>query len=322
MVSDVGGAMQAERPAKQQIRRLWLEKIKAYLDGDTCDADAPLYMTLCGSEALDIAMLVEAEIIQVTETGAVSDESADCVVAIESNHRAQSEIRRKYPGLRVKPGRYEDVLRSHKQTTWPEGEDRWLCSAKVINLDLNSALKADLEGGRLVFPLIEHVIKLAELHRESGCAEWSLFVTVQASINWAQEIVDQLMEFLSENMAREERFKEGLCDCFGSDADEVISIARQATSSTEQVGTQRLLMTLLPKILAHELTPRGWRVRTEKVLRYGGESNTAAMVSWIFDLESNPHAKARPDYYYREAIGSIFKGFVNVAENGNLSKDA
>ena len=84
MATPVDTAMADDRPAKQTIRRdLWLDVIKRRAQSKP--DNVYLYATLAGAEGLDIALLIEEGLIDVTETGAIKEASLTVAVAIGSN---------------------------------------------------------------------------------------------------------------------------------------------------------------------------------------------------------------------------------------------
>src|SRR2546423_14720699 len=105
----VDAAMAADRPAKQAIRRLWLEQAQ-YFDKQFPTDDVPLYLTLSGAQAQDIRLFALHELIKLTEIGGVADESQGRVVAIEANQQAVIELQKNLPGLKILRQGFKEIV--------------------------------------------------------------------------------------------------------------------------------------------------------------------------------------------------------------------
>jgi len=65
-------AMQENRPEKQKMRSLWLEKVKDVAKNYP-DSSIPWYLTLPGSEGHDIKLHIDEGLINVTEVNSIAE---------------------------------------------------------------------------------------------------------------------------------------------------------------------------------------------------------------------------------------------------------
>ena len=133
MTRRVDDAMAADRPEKSTMRGLWVEEVQRLAGGDT---DVPLYLTMPGARGGDIQALIDAGIIDLTETNAVADPEKTRLVAVENSPQAIVELQRHFPGLKILQEPIESLLHSDKLTAWPEGEHKKFFRARVVNFDL------------------------------------------------------------------------------------------------------------------------------------------------------------------------------------------
>jgi hypothetical protein len=318
MTRSVDDAMRAERPEKARVRTLWMEKLVAYRSTYPNDK-VPLYLTLSGAEGRDIDALIGAGIIRRTDVGGIASEDKYVAVAIESNLDAVLQLQRKFPGLKILPNGFDNLVRSGRLTKWPEGDDVKFCQARVVNLDLNIAVRFEDVNGELVFAPLQWIRKLCVLHAEQRI-EWCLLLTLHGEAIWESQETHAIAEFLNENFSREPAFGNEAATFLGDDLFERIAkqtiAAAKRLSATEQ---QKLLMVYVPKKVAQIAHEHGWRTNTTSNLRYGGSSQRAPMVTWIIDFRWDARVSSQPDAIYRDSLKNVFSGVGKIAADGTLS---
>lgn len=318
MVQPVDAAMAEERPEKQTIRALWVECVDEIVEADGRE---PVYLTLCGEQGLDVEALVEQGLLRRHPSSlAIFEEDAHKVVAVEARPDAQLKIRRRFPGLKLVPESFANLVRSENMTSYPTGDHwRW-CRARVVNLDLNSPLQIESREHQLVFPQLAWVEKLARIHAQPSHLDWTLCLTLAAQIEWEAEIEHHVKTFLAENLGAEGRFRETAERLLGSKflAGIEPSAAGLELSSLEAFDQQRLLMALVPKKVAHVCATLGWRIETRRNLCYGGSAERAAMATWILKFRWDQRASTEPTALYRESAAAAIESPGFLSEEGEI----
>lgn len=314
----VDSAMADNRPEKRIIRNLWLEEVLAVAKRNP-SSEEPFYLTLPGAEGRDIQLLIENGLVSLTEVGSIAEEDQGKVVAVESNNQAVLKLQKKFAGLCIRQVNFGSFIRSEGQFSWPEGKDEKYCRARVVNLDLNSPLKAEVRSGDVVFPVLAWIDKLCQIHAKEPRIDWTLCLTLHGEVVWPEEVNHYTQKFLCENIGREPKFDEGCKEIFNEKLYQVAT-GEDVPNFTEldREDQQKLIMVMVPKIIARLVHDKGWRVKTERNLMYGG-GNRAPMVTWIVKFTWAKEAMAEPDATYREALRDIFSGIGVVTDNGKIS---
>ena len=292
-----------------------LERAAAYERGET-----PLYLTLCGAHGREIELLIENGLLGMTEVQSIAESDVGLVVAVEPSPLAVLELQRRFPGLKILNQPIQSIVRSDNPTTWPQGSDETFCRAHVINLDLDEALTCTTEGGQLRFPVLGWVNKLAQLHAASPRIDWILYLTLHGEVPWSAEESLGIQRFLVENFDLEPAYDEAARAHLGADLYELIR-SDEGINWTQRarVDHQAVLMTLVPKKIAHLVHQQGWFVRTLRNIRYGGSRRHAPMCTWMFEFRSDPRAATTPTTVYRESLANAFDGLAAIAEDGTVS---
>jgi hypothetical protein len=314
----VDSAMADNRPEKRIIRNLWLEEVLAVAKRNP-SSEEPFYLTLPGAEGRDIQLLIENGLISLTEVGSIAEKDQGKVVAVESNNQAVLKLQKKFAGLCIRQVNFRSLIRSEGQFKWPEGKDEKYCRARVVNLDLNSPLKAEMRNGDVVFPVLAWIDKLCQIHAKEPRIDWTLCLTLHGEVVWPEEVNHYTQKFLCENIGREPKFDEGCKEIFNEKLYQVAT-GEDVPNFTEldREDQQKLIMVMVPKIIARLVHDKGWRVKTERNLMYGGV-NRAPMVTWIVKFTWGKEAIAEPDATYREALREIFSGIGVVTDTGKIS---
>jgi hypothetical protein len=309
--------MEEERPEKATVRMLWLTKLGEY-QGLAPGTDAPLYLTLSGSEARDVQLLIERGVIRQTEVGSIAPEDQGLVVAIESSPAAVFALQSRLPGLKIIEQPLANLLRSESPFAWPSGDDRKYCRALVVNLDLNMPVLFEEVDGQRICRLFKWVKKLCVLH-DSPRIEWSLLLTLHGEAVWDALDTNHVVDFLRENFAEEPSFAAMARLLLGGLVyDQIAGSSLPPARDLPAAMQQKVLMLYVPKRIAQLGLEAGWRVETVHNLRYGGIGSRAPMVTWIFDFKADPRVAAMPQQIYRQNLRAILKAAGEISSDCTL----
>lgn len=313
-------AMAAERPEKRVVRDLWINEAERNARAFP-DDDETLYLTLCGGEGREIRLLADRGIIELTEVGGISDKDRHRVVAIESDLPNALKLQKQFPGLKILEEPVQNILRGDRPTRWPESERERYCRARVINLDLNAPLAPKEVDGAVEFPLINWVSKFAQLHAVAPRRDWSLCLTLHGEIAWSQQASEFCQQFLTENFGREARFADGCRRLLGDELTQRITQQEPIDFGVlKRHSQQQVLMAVVPKLITQAVISQGWRIKTERNLRYGQPPH-AAMVTWVVRFTWDNAARRTPDRVYRESIAGILESAAVILDDGNIAAD-
>lgn len=316
----VDRAMANERLEKQTVRSLWVDKVKAAARAHP-DSNQPWFLTLSGAEGRDIQLLIEEGLVELTEVNSIADKDKHKIVAVENSTIAAAALQRKFIGLRIKEVDFASLVHGDGPFAWPQGDDEVYCRAHVINLDLDTPLKADNRDGNVIFPVLAWVKKLCLLHGRSPRTDWILCLTLHGEVVWPETVNQWIKSFLLENFKREPKFSKSCQDFFGPELYEMINetdeIDFTCLASADQ---QKFIMVMVPKLIANFLHTEGWRVHTERCLRYGGDGGHAPMATWIVRFTWDGIATATPDSLYRAALQEVLSGVGVVNNDGTITQ--
>ena len=314
----VDSAMTQERAEKLVMRGLWLECALDLADKYGL-SDEPFYLTLSGADGKEIELLIKQGIIELTETGAIAEKSKNLVVAIENNQDAQIQLITKFPGLRVIREPVLNMLHGTKMTRFPDGARERDCRARIVNLDLNEAWAPELKDGEIVFPLMNAIAKLAQLHADAPRKEWVLFLTVHGQIQWPENVAKNAVEFLAENFEQVPTFAAACLAHLGSQLHESISLKESVDfGELPLVQQQKLLMAYVPKRISKLSREQGWKITTLRNIFYGDHPRHAPMVSWIFKFSSDPRAHGNSHALYKDCVSGILNNTARILPDGRL----
>lgn len=316
----VDRAMDQERTEKHAVRMFWLEEARDYMDRYPEDEE-PLYLTLSGAEGRDVRLFAEHGLIKLTETNSVVREDQGKIIAVESSAQVVLQLQRKYPGLKIVEKNFQDLVRGSGHFSWPSPEEKQYCRARIINLDLNGKLRARQQQAHVDFPVIAWIDKVARLHTVPSQRDWSLCLTLHGEINWNDDVCRFAQEFLRDNFKRELAFAESCRNLFGEAlCKDINDKANVDFSALHLKAQQQVLMVIVPKLIAQRVQNQGWRIATERNLRYGGEGN-APMVTWIVRFTWDAGAIAAPNVAHRDALAGIFHFVGLIREDGQIEED-
>lgn len=310
-------AMTFDLAAKATVRGLWVDAVQRHSSEAPLDSP-PLYLTLPGAEARDIMALVGEGLIRTTETGAIHPGDLNRCVAIESSPAAVLSLQKRIPGLKILEHDLKSLLAGDSQIRWPGGEHETLFRARIVNLDLNSALVASEGGNSATFPVLELVRKLVTLHANAEPIEWTLCLTLRGEVRWTAERNRGTQEFLAENFELEPAFGQSAQVFLGRRLfDRIATNQDLALSRLSTENQQRFLMVYVPKVLAGYAREARWTAKTRHNLRYGG-SGEAPMVTWMVDFELDQNAAHTPTALYKESLKALLSGAGYITQDGSL----
>ena len=299
------------------MRCIWVKEVGLVAE-QYPDSDVPWYLTLCGQEGRDIALLIEKGLISQTEVHSIAEEDQGRIVAVENNNQAILKLQKRFAGLRIREVNFQDLTRGPGIFRWPDGDDEQFCRAHVVNLDLNQPLLGRMESNGPTFPVLSCVHKLCRLHERPPQLDWTLCLTLHGELVWPDEVNEWTRRFLAGNLRRDDCFRERCRSFLGE-----CLFTRISTEETlvfkdlDRTSQQKVAMILVPKYLANSVHNLGWQVATERNLRYGAPCH-APMVSWILKFRWSSQATAEPDAAYRQALNNILAGIGVVSDSGEI----
>jgi hypothetical protein len=316
MPPDVHSAMADNRPEKQTMRQIWVDRVAEVPDPNGSE---PIYLTLAGAEGRDVKALVDAGLIRVEENGAIAEEDAHKVVAVESHEEAFLNLKKTIKGLDARRERIEDLLRKDSPFNWPQGEHRDIFRALVVNFDFDEALAVGIRNRQLVFPQLSWVRKVAEIHAHDPPLDWCLMLTFQAQIAWPAAVEKAVMRLLADNFERTESFSEAAEKLLGPDAVKAITDgSKLVLSHMDPAAQQKLLMALVPKKICQSASGQGWCIKTRTNVMYGGVRKRARMVSFMFDFTWDARSSTSPADLYRESLLDAVADPARIDAKGKL----
>ena len=223
------------------------------------------------------------------------------IAAIESNKLAVGTLQKKYPGLKIYETNFAGLIHGDGLLAYPTGEHRDCCRARILNLDLNEILAAQVNS----FPILKWIQKLGEIHAAAPRVDWGLHLTLHGEVQWNSEVCSSVRQFLRENFVRVQQFSD-LARALLGDAlfDDIYSNRYVDFSMLERELQQKMLMTFVPKKIADLVRPQMWRLDTKVNLRYG-RTGHAPMVTWVIDFISDARAAGTPDAVYIDSVNGI-----------------
>lgn len=317
----IDDAMGLDCPAKDFLRKRWVDLVRQFKDAGLSDGGF-LYLSLPGKHGRDIQALIDSEILEVTETGALTEESQDLVAAVESNGRAVVELQRKYSGLKIYEKSIHDLLRGGKLTTFPDGRDKRFAGARIINLDFDKPVHDDPDNPEKRFPVVNLIKKIGLLHKEEGHATWALCITFNSTLQWAASSIKEARSLIVENIHTHSEFRDMLSECLGEEA--LVKIEEDEgffDAMNDLDFSQRFLSAFIPKRLGYELLDQKWLISVSECYRYYSP-NGAPMASWVFVLKCpEEDGEVNKLTIYRKNVLSILRKFLFIDEDGRVGCD-
>jgi len=303
----VDRAMNVDRPEKQTVRKLWIEKATA-VDSAEGHNSVPLYLTLSGAEGKDIDALIAAGLVSRADNNAIAEVHKFKVIAVEASPMAVLQLQRKFPGLKILEQSFQNIIHGSEPYAWPGKEHENYCRAQIINLDLNEPLRAVIDDeGDIAFPVLAWIAKLAQLHTRPPRIDWTLCLTLHGEILWDERACEFVQDFLADNFRFEEEFALACGGLLGADiCEQIASGAAMNFSDLDRGLQQAILMVFVPKFLMKMVQHQGWNIDTDYNLRYGS-GIAAPMVTWVCQFTWSTNAKKAPAAAYRQGLKNIFK---------------
>jgi hypothetical protein len=317
----IDSAMSRQGGVKARIRTLWANEVAAATGGSYLADDLtrePWYLTLPGAYGHDIEALMDAGLVGRTENNGIPTEDEWKVVAVEKHLPAVGDLLNRIPGLNVRDVPINSLLKGEGLGAWPKNEEKRYCRARVVNLDFDVSLHAKVTSSSSTFPVIDWITKFGHIHREHPPVDWTLCLTLNADLDAANAASRFIAETIHDNAATHSDFAETCNTLLG---DEVVSnmatAASFSTATLTRVQCQYILMLLIPKLIAKEMTNQGWTVTVSLNGHYGIADGGAAMVTWIMRFKWQSGGSAQSQSAYRTAVESI----VNTIRKEALNPD-
>lgn len=305
-------AMESQRPEKVYIRKRWLAVIKA-VEKKYKKSEIPLYLTLPGSDGYDIQMLIDHDLIELTDVKSVKEKDIQKVIAIEKNNKAVLNLQKKFIGLRIEEQSLESILKGVGLQSWPSKKEKEIFKAHIINLDFDGSLNSNDINGTVEIKEIEWINKICLIKKEQKLDAWTLFLTLNASKSSLKKyMIDFIRAFLNDNINRSSDFSD-LSKKFLNKKifTKLKDNSDLKLSDLSDEDCRMLFMVFIPKYISNKVHTEGWRLTTDFNLHYGDGKKRAPMVSWCitFTYDNSP----TPNEIYIKSIKSIFNdfGFIN-----------
>jgi len=260
-------------PIKQYIRRFgWLEVIKNFVERQKgAGVDRPLkYLTIPGSNASDIGLLWQADLLTRTSEGFPD-------VAICDKTSAE-EVLANLGGLKGYSSRsfYEAVK-------YPQGELCSLFPFDVINLDLCGAIITGAEKRNRALKQLVSIRWIFRLQRGQG---FLLLLTASADDRSAH---DTLQRVLMNNLNSEDKFKETYQSRYGVlDPEPYLEDYRS------------LVQLVVPKVIARMARDCGYRVLEHFAAKYDRQHHEMFCHSFEFEFLGRKKAAKKYEPYFDE----------------------
>jgi hypothetical protein len=312
--------MHAARSEKSTIREIWIDVLKRY-DRQHSGSTGLLYVMLPGAEGREIDLLVEHNLIELTEIGSIAQESMTRIAAVESSPLAVGVLQRKFPGLKIYQTNFAALVRGHGLLSYPQGDERNCCRARVINLDLNETL-AVRDDGSAAFPILIWIQKLGEMHAAYPRLDWCLYLTLHGEVHWTKQLSETVRIYLQENFGRAELFSRYARTLLGAELHEQIfsGAGELDVAALPREQQQKILMAFVPKKIADLVRTQHWRLETESNLRYG-QPGHAPMVTWIIHFKHDLRAAGIPDAVYVESLNGVLAVAGRIELDGSVIQD-
>ena len=314
----IDAAMSADRPEKRVIRERWIDRVAEEWHIHEHD-EVPNYLCLPGRDGQEIQMLIDRDLVDCEENGAIAVDSQFTVIAVESNSLAASELQNRFPGLKILTTDMNNIVSGSSPVTFPIGVHRKYCRARVVNLDFNSSLNAQIVDGQLNFPILNVVSKIAQLHAMPPHLDWTLFLTLNATISWSSEIGEVVTDFLRANWRTNTNFSRASKRLLGHEIFEAINGRGNSDYGDLAVDDwQAILKVLVPKRVAFEVHRQGWFLNTDWSWSYGGKNGSAPMVTFGARFKWDSRASIHSNELYQDSLTNIFDGIGMIDEEGNI----
>jgi hypothetical protein len=279
-------AMAAGRIAKNTVRAQWMMVCR---DWQKKSAQRPLYVTLPGSDGVDISLLIEEGILPVLENNAISDDAAGLVVAIERDLPAAGHLKERFPGLKVVPSDIFHELKAQRVVTDLSKEVRTFARGLIINLDFNQAFTVSGDS----HPTVDLIGRLADVHKEATTQNWTLLLTHNTDLSgWPSTIGVRNARTLSEAMVAHKDLG-AWWKVYGRDLAPILA-QKESLSTWDRRHQQCLLQILVPLLILARVASSGWDIQVSWSAVYGLEPPFAPMVSWIIAFEFDRDKAAAP----------------------------
>ncbi|QMU55621.1 MAG: hypothetical protein GKS04_00200 [Candidatus Mycalebacterium zealandia] len=315
----VDKAITSDRLPKKHVRNLWIDKVEEEEGKLDSDHQTPIYLTLPGGEGKEIQELIDRGILGRTEATSIRDSDKWKVVAVENCPREVSKLQRKFPGLIIHQTSIADLLKGDGELRFPEGRVLKHCLAKIINLDLNFPLKGKFVNSVSIYPIVQLIKKIAEIHNnQSPSEEWFLFLTLHGEIQLEEKMKSEVVTFINENLSGHPEFAEK--------AEKLINQMDEKRIDSNILNIilkngklqQKFIMLFLPKLVADRLKNHKWNIIINHAYIYGSLPDSAPMTTWIMSFRKNNSDGATGNSCYEDNVNNILNNLAEIDSNGRV----
>lgn len=305
-------AMLDDRPAKDVIRRWWVEEV-AQRKTMAMELEVPAYLTLPGIEGRDIQMLIEHGVIGVTEAGGIAEADHRLLVAYESRLPTVARIKQKFPNLDVQSQSIQHALRGPALDNYPDRKAKKRLRALVVNLDLNCSWKPDQAGEVDVLAMVEKFGRIHGPAPDRDPVSWCLALTLHAQLDGDAMGLALHTAFLQEQVAHHSVLRDLMAALQGDWLTEPLDLAQLRGARAQSL----LILILSTKIAG--LVDQGWELVATHVAAYGHDVHgRAPMVTFVVSLRHGHDVKASPVAARARFYGTVGDAMVTIDHTGRV----
>ncbi len=174
------------------------------------------------------------------------------------------------------------------------------------------------DNGEVFFPVLSWIRKLCQLHSRPPRYDWTLCLTLHGAVVWPEEVNEWTKSFFAENLRREPNFAKNCEEFLGEElVTQVTGCSPINFSTLDRTGQQKIIMVMVPKMIAKLVHNEGWNVSTE-----AKPSLWSRRIRPDGDLDSKVHLESegssKPDALYRAALKDIFSSAGVVTDRGKI----
>jgi hypothetical protein len=269
----------------------------------------PLYLTLPGSQGLDIKLLIETGLIDSTEVGGIALHHLQKVVAVESGPQAVEHLQGEIPGLWILETNVKNLIRGHSPLTWPDtADERRACRSLVVNLDFNASVGEPEGEHSLDLPVLKTIAKIVQMHAiDPAVPEWTLLLTLNSFTAWQAQTWVALISVIHENLREVPSFRSAALTFLGP---QIVSDIESGVDPGPTVPAHNdlrrsLLMAFIPKRVADVARLHGWAVDIRRNVAYPGGGPETTMLSWVIRFRWDQRAAEAPIETYRASVATV-----------------
>lgn len=314
-IRPVDKALEQELPEKKLLRNKWVDAVKEAEKYHSGNDKYPLYVTLSGPEGKDIELLIKNNIIKITENGAINSDDQWKVVAIEKNGPKATELRNKFPGLKVKDSSVFDLLNDNCNAN-EKLNNSFLWGASVINLDYNSRLEGIIENDRCSFDVIITLKKISEFQLSFESKYWCVLLTLNANLVLDDIFWNEIIKTLKNNRYFNSEFCNEVDKSeYFKNIDDIYYSSVSKIKDCDKLQ-QKFVLNLVPNLFSQKIKEHCWEFSVIKAFSYGNNtSGRSRMASWILCLKQKSEDGLQKDLNFENQLSNIIN-YYQIDQDG------